>query len=417
MLPPGSPPSGLPSPGSIWRNSYAGPPCAGDRLDEAPCRSPSASVVRRRGGRCCPGPPRRPGCPGCAGCRPRSRPARANLSGGSVGSRFSTFIEATASWLARGASVTSRCRPRSIRAGLARRVVLVVAERVVDDGVDRAREGVAGVHVRHVRDHVVEDEPLGVEVRRRDVDAAARGERTADARGHGGGLAEPVGRVRPPRGGDPHEHPLEALVEVDAVLLRVELVVGRVLDVARVVLDDLGRHGQAARGPTSVGAIVPVPVLTAEAARELGQRQLAGPRAELRHRARDAHGVAHGDAGCRGTRRCPPTCGGRRRGSGPGSSSRWATSPSPRPGPRRAVPSSGEMCCAPCTSWMREGVPGTGSCVPGPSPAALRGFGVPRVKSRLLLSVSVAPPRLRLSESVLLSPGAGPAPSKAFAAP
>src|SRR5262245_48772498 len=45
----------------------------------------------------------------------------------------------------------------------------------------------------------------------------------------------------------------------------------------------------------------------------------------------------------------------------------------------------------------------------------LRGFGVPAVKSELLLSVSVLPLPARSAAVVLLRPGATPAPSKQLA--
>ena len=82
-----------------------------DGVDERPCTSAvgvRACAGRRR--RRCPGSPPRPRCPGCAGCR-RRRGQRArtwSCADRVARSRFSTFIEATASSLAPGASVTSR---------------------------------------------------------------------------------------------------------------------------------------------------------------------------------------------------------------------------------------------------------------------------------------------------------------------
>src|SRR3954468_3590658 len=73
------------------------------------------------------------------------------------------------------------------------------------------------------------------------------------------------------------------------------------------------------------------------------------------------------------------------------------------------------MWPAPWTVWIRDGVPGTGSCEPGPSPVRLRGVGAASSKSRLLLSVSIEPPPLRLADWGVLVGGGGPAPSKELA--
>jgi len=83
----------------------------------------------------------------------------------------------------------------------------------------------------------------------------------------------------------------------------------------------------------------------------------------------------------------------------PGTSTRW--------------PASGETWAAPWTSWIFAAVAGGG----GGGPLPPTGEGVPAVKSALLLSVSTVPPPLRSAAVMLLSVGAGPSPSKSFAAP
>ena len=108
--------------------------------------------------------------------------------------------------------------------GRRRHEVLEVAERVVADGGD-ALEHVAGVGERGRETGLaVEDEALRVEVVRGDEQAAAQRVRPgeeAEVAGHRQ-LAEAVRRAGGERVVEPHEHALEALVEVEPVLLRVE---------------------------------------------------------------------------------------------------------------------------------------------------------------------------------------------------
>ncbi len=124
---------------------------------------------------------------------------------------------------------------------------LEVAEVVVEDADDRRGVFVADVQDRHRGDRVIDLDPLRVEVAGSDDDAAAVG---ANAR------VRPVVRKNPAlaipiRGADDdcvvdlEPHPFERLVEVDAVLRRVEDP-ARLDGPGRVVLDDCRRRGPPA---------------------------------------------------------------------------------------------------------------------------------------------------------------------------
>ena len=128
-----------------------------------------------------------------------------------------------------------------------------VAEVEVEDAVDRAPEPGADVDQRHAAarvqlEHLVVDEDsLGVEVvLPNDDPASIRAHRGAGAVvGQHPDLAKVVGGGGDDGLVDAHEHVLERLVEVDAVVCRIED--AAVLDAAqRVVLDDRVRPVAAA---------------------------------------------------------------------------------------------------------------------------------------------------------------------------
>ena len=109
------------------------------------------------------------------------------------------------------------------------------------------------------------------------------------AGGHRAVSPKPLVGPTAARGRDPHEHALEALVEVDPVLLRVELVVAVSTSLASSSITVVG--GVRPPGPTRAGAIVASgPFGTAKLRSSVSVSWPAG--AELLDVAGDQHGVA-----------------------------------------------------------------------------------------------------------------------------
>ena len=141
------------------------------------------------------------------------------------------------------------------------RLDLVVREAVVERSEHRGGQGVADIHVRHrlrgtrcrgdvAQDLVVDDDPLRVR-----VDVSAKEDPSARRPQPGGpragigqerDLSEAAGRADDGAVVDLKDHPLEALVEVDRVVRRVEGAAG--LDVAGAVIVDVLRGWEAATG-------------------------------------------------------------------------------------------------------------------------------------------------------------------------
>ena len=189
--------------------------------------------------------------------------------------------------------------------GRLKRQQLEVAEVVREDAHRGARDTVADVQYRQRGQDVVELDALGIEVGRRDDDAAAvrpRGCARAAVAEHPR-LGEAVRRADHSRVVDLDEHPLEALVEVDSVLGGVEHAAH--LDVTGGVVLDGGNRGDATAGADDGRCD-----RGARAGRvdggvhDLRRREViraAPARPELADHAGDGDGVAAGDGG---RRRC-----------------------------------------------------------------------------------------------------------------
>ncbi len=171
-----------------------------------------------------------------------------NFASESPGSRFSTLnvpIEITSGCgLTRGDLAGEAVAD----AGGSRRLQeLEVAEVVVEDADDRRGVFVADVQDRHRGDRVIDLDPLRVEVAGSDDDAAAVGAngRVRPVVRKNPALAVPIRGADDDRVVDLEAHPFEGLVEVDAVLARVEHP-ARLDGPGRVVLDDRRRRGPTA---------------------------------------------------------------------------------------------------------------------------------------------------------------------------
>jgi hypothetical protein len=164
----------------------------------------------------------------------------------------------------------------------------VAAERIVEHAPYRPVEPIADAHQRWTRlEPVVDDQPAGVCCTRLERQPAARRARS--------GVAAVVGeqhRLAVPRGRPDHHrpacldaHPLEALVVVDRVLLRLERREAIVVDRRRrhaTAATENDRRRQRPAAPDELEAI----------GDQAGDRELAACR-DLIHPAADDHLVAH----------------------------------------------------------------------------------------------------------------------------